>query len=62
MKVYANFCTRMDFTNMFVMSLNFADAKNNQRHVQGSDIQDALSHSTAMFLFISDKTAYQNAS
>ena len=47
---------------MFVMSLNFADAKNNQRHVQGSDIQDALSHSTAMFLFISDKTAYQNAS
>ena len=25
-KVYANFCTRMDFTEMFVMSFDFTDA------------------------------------
>ena len=49
-KVYANFCTRMDFTKMLVMSLDFPDAKNNPRHVQGNDIQDVLSLSTAIFL------------
>ena len=48
-KVNANFCRIMHFTKMFVMSLDFADAKNNQRHVQGNDIQDELSLSTAIF-------------
>ena len=28
MEVYAIFCTNMDFTEMFVMSLDFADVKN----------------------------------
>ena len=28
MEVYAIFCTRMDFTNMFVMSLDFVEIKN----------------------------------
>ena len=29
MEEYAVFCTRIDFTNIFVMSLDFADVKNN---------------------------------
>ena len=61
-KVYANFCRIMDFTKMFVMSLDFADAKNYRKHVQGNDIQDELSPSTAIFWFVSDKTTYQNKS
>ena len=28
MEVYAIFCTRVDFTNMFVMSLDFVEIKN----------------------------------
>ena len=28
MEVYAMFCTRMDVTNMFVMSLDFEEIKN----------------------------------
>ena len=28
MEVYAIFCTRMDFTEMFAMSLDFAEIKN----------------------------------
>ena len=28
MEVYAFFCSRIDFTNFFVMSLDFADIKN----------------------------------
>ena len=28
MEVYAIFCTRMDFTNFFVMPLDFAEIKN----------------------------------
>ena len=45
---YAIFCTRIDFTKMFVMSLDLADVKNNET-IQGNDIQDALSTSTAIF-------------
>ena len=60
MKVDAIFCTRMDFTKMFVMSLYFAEIKKYRKHVNGDDIQDASSPSTAIFLSISDETIYQN--
>ena len=33
-----------------------------QKHVQWDDIQDALTSSTAIFLFISDETIYLNKS
>ena len=59
MKVDAIFCTRIDFTRMFVMSLDFAEKKY-RKHVHGDDIQDALSPSTAIFGFNSDETIYQN--
>ena len=62
MKVEAIFCTRMDFTKLFVMSLDFAEIKNIEKHVHGDDIQDASSPSTAIFLFICDETIYQNKS
>ena len=48
-KLKANFCRRLDFTKMFVLSLDFADAKNNLRHVEGNDIHGVLSPSTAIF-------------
>ena len=48
MEVYAIFCTRMDFTKMFVMALDFAKSKIS-KHVHVDDIQDALSPSTAIF-------------
>ena len=32
---YAIFCTRMDFTKMIVMSLDFADVKNNENMSKG---------------------------
>ena len=35
MEVYAIFCTRMDFTNMFVMSLDFAVIKNIENMYMG---------------------------
>ena len=47
MEADAIFCTRMDFTKVFVMSLGFAENKN---IVHGDDkLQDALSPSTAIF-------------
>ena len=49
MEVYAMFYTRMDFTEMSVMSLDFAEIKKKRKHVRGDDIQDALSPSTAIF-------------
>ena len=33
MEEYAIFCTRIDLTEMFVMSLDFADVKDNKKHV-----------------------------
>ena len=42
MEVYAIICTKMDFTQMFVMSLYFAEIKKYRKHVHGDDIQDAL--------------------
>ena len=36
---------------MFVMSLDFADAKINQRHIQRNDKQDAFSPSTDIHVF-----------
>ena len=33
--LYAIFCTIMDFTNMFVMSLDFSDVKNNKNMSKG---------------------------
>ena len=48
--------------NLFAMSLDFAEIKNYRKHVHGDDIQDALSPSTAIILFIYDKTIYQNKS
>ena len=39
MEVYAIFCTRIDFTNFFVMSLDFAEIKKYRKHVRGDDIQ-----------------------
>ena len=53
-EVYAIFCTRMDFRNIFVMSLDCVEIKLSK--------QDTLSPSTAIFLFISDETIYQNKS
>ena len=38
-EVYGYIPTRMDFTRMFVMPLDFVDTKNNETHVQGNDIQ-----------------------
>ena len=50
MEVSEFFCTIMDLTNMFEMSLDFAEIKNiEKKHVHGDDIQDALSPSTAIF-------------
>ena len=62
MEVNAIFCTRMDFTKMFVMSLHFAEIKKYRKHVHGDDIQDEISPSTAIFWFTSDETIYQNKS
>ena len=49
MEVDAIFCTRMDFTKMFVMSLDFAEIKKYRKHVHWDDKQDALSPSTAIY-------------
>ena len=39
MEVYAIFCTRMNFTNMFVLSLDFAEIeKKYRKRVHGDDI------------------------
>ena len=35
MEEYAIFCTRIDFTEMFAMSLDFADVKNNENMSKG---------------------------
>ena len=45
MEVYAIFCTRIDFTNMFEMSLDFADVKHNENMSKGM----TNSPSTAVF-------------
>ena len=57
MEVNSIFCTRIDLTRIFVMSLDFPDQKQ-RKHVQGNDIQDALSPSTAIICIISDETIY----
>ena len=44
------FCAIIDFTEMFVMSLDFADVKKQRKHVQRNEIQDALSPSIVIFL------------
>ena len=56
MEINAIFCTRIDFTNVFVMSLDFAEIKN----IENMSMGDALRPSTALLLFISDKTIYHN--
>ena len=38
-EVYENSCTRMEFTKMFVMALDFAAAKITIKRVQGNDIR-----------------------
>ena len=35
MEKYAIFCTRIDFRKMFVVSLDFADVKNNETMSKG---------------------------
>ena len=35
LEVYPIFCTRMDFAKLFVMSLDFADVKNNENMSKG---------------------------
>ena len=60
---YAIFCTGIDFTEMFVMSLDFRDVKNNENMSTEIKHTDELSPSMAIFLFISDETIkYQNRS
>ena len=49
MEVFEIFCTRMDCTFFFVMSLDFAEIKTYRKHVRGDDKQDTLSPSTAIF-------------
>ena len=48
MEVYTIFCTRIDFTKMFVMSLDSRTSKT-AKTWPGNDIQDALIPSTAIF-------------
>ena len=48
-KVYAHVLYKNGFYKMFVMSLDFADAKNDLRHVQRNDIQLAFSPLTPIF-------------
>ena len=41
MEVYTIFCTRIDFTKMVVISLEFVEIKSIEKHVHGDVIQDA---------------------
>ena len=44
MEVYANFCIRIVFAKKFVINvIRFRGLQNQRKHVQGNDIQDALS-------------------
>ena len=53
MEVCAIFCTRMDFTKLFVMSLDFADVKNNENvSCHGNDIQDALKGTATLMISV----------
>ena len=48
-EVNAIFCTRIDFTKNICNVIKFRGRQKQRKHVQGNDIQGALSPSTAIF-------------